>query len=99
MVCCLAWYVTMACSGGKSIRQQRLWEGLAEGLVEGLAEGLAKGLAKGLARGTVWPARPAAQESGVVHMNFLRSMDFELPEEFWSRDSRCVVVKFVAWSY
>ena len=45
-MCCLAWYVTMACSGGKSIRQQRLCEGLAE---EGLAAGLAEGLAAGLA--------------------------------------------------
>ena len=51
MMCCLAWYVAMACSGGKSIRQQRLWEGLPEGLAEALAEGLAGGLAEGLAEG------------------------------------------------
>ena len=75
MVCCLAWYVTMACSGGKSIRQQRLWEGLAEGLAEGFAEGLSKGLAQGLPRGTVWPARAAAQKSGAVHMTFFCKID------------------------
>ena len=46
MMCCLAWYVTMASSGGKRVRQQRLCEGLAE---EGLAEGLVERLAEGLA--------------------------------------------------
>ena len=46
MMCCLAWYVTMACSGGKSIRQQRLWVGLSEGLAKGLAAGHAEGLAE-----------------------------------------------------
>ena len=68
MVCCFVWYVAMACSGGKSIRQQRLWEGLAEGL----AEGLSKGLAEGLPRGTTRPARAAIQKRGAVNMNLLR---------------------------
>ncbi len=40
MMCSLAWYVTMACSGGKSIRQQRLWEGLAEEGLDGFVNGL-----------------------------------------------------------
>ena len=75
MVCCLAWYVNMAWSCGKGIRQQRLWEGLAEGMAEGFAEGLSKGLAQGLARGTAWPARAAAQKSSAVHMNFFCKID------------------------
>ena len=40
MMCCLACYVTMACSGGKSIRQQRLWEGPAEEGLAGFGNGL-----------------------------------------------------------